>query len=299
MGDVPDFTTGTVQVPVELGSITWGNNVHTLTVGIPGTAAGFLLLGQGTLTGAKLLSLPSNTDITPAGVTGVIGLEGIPQGDNQLQLAGGPDVVGAGSLVLYMFTSAALVYGDPALPLPVKVTQQGGVDQEVDIHHLGGGPAVGQQLAAASLPVVPASDLPLGKQGQQLAAASLPVVLASDQLPLPVDQRAIDFSSGNTAGGGGSPTVVITPPAGKRVVFSQIRWALGNGVASPGVLAEVSDATNGVYWAEWIGIGSATNNPDHVEARNVRAPNVGTAQTIKFSAAPAAASSLDASGWYV
>lgn len=119
MGDLPDWSPGITIAPVKLGSIAWTISLRQKTVSIPPSAGGFLYVynGKGP---ASLTSLPSGTVVASGTLTQVVGLELIPSGDTQIQLSGGPVVLGpGGSLAVYALPSPVLAIGDPNLPLSV------------------------------------------------------------------------------------------------------------------------------------------------------------------------------------
>lgn len=310
MGDFPDWTTGTINAPELLGSLGWGNQHLTKTVPLPSGIAGLLVVAVGTLTGIALTGNPSGNSYLPAGNTGVVGPESIQPGDTSLTLAGGPDVLGSGSLTVFALTGAQLVVGDPTFPLPVSVSAfTPSVDVTDRAARLLGHTTVDNfpaqvdisDRAARLVGVVTVSGI---TNGQKAMGSSLPVVIASDQSAVSVLSRKPDFSTGNTAGGGVNPTQVVTPPAGKQVLVRFARWGLANNAAAAAatvLLAELSDATAGVFWADQMGVPTTAGASDHAQAEFVLAPTAGAALTIKFSGNPAAAcnASVDMSGWYV
>lgn len=263
--DIPDWTQGHILTPILLGTLQWGSLGGTITIPIPAGYADFWVTGGG-LGFNGVQGSPSGVTIL-ATSPGVFTLGDVPKSganfDTGFTLSAGGGTGHSGRVQIYALPATALVYGDPDLPLPVRITQQGGVDQLVNLDQVGGvAVTLGQKAMAASVPVALASDqsaLAVAQSGgpwsdnltqvggaalslgQKTMAASLPVVVASDQSVLTVkgspalQPTAIARFSAQVVSAGGTLTLVAA-------VANQKVYGFGYSIDSPTVSGTASEA---------------------------------------------------------
>lgn len=278
--DIPDWTQGHILTPILLGTLQWGSLGGTMTIPIPAGYADFWVTGGG-LGFNGVQGSPSGIVIV-ANPPGVFTLGDVPKSganfDTGFTLSAAGGVGHSGRVQIYALPATALVYGDPDLPLPVRITQQGGVDQFVNLDQVGG--------VAVTL-------------GQKTMAASVPVALASDQLGRQSVRPYDAVASNHGVGIGVQGTCTLPATAGKRWTVAHLSVTIynSNAAAQAGQLQLLDGAS--VIWGHVYGILAGNGNCYRLDLADLGIlGSVGNGVTLKCDAAIVGVyQSVNLGGW--
>lgn len=275
-GDLPDYTSAVVSPASFLEEVSVPPNATTGFFVVPpaGTTAILISPVGGPTTGVTVqkiyvtpnnasMALPALTDAALGGTAQAYPIAFDPNHDTGVWIdLTNASPTTAATVDFYALLNTEALFSGAGYPLKVAIVAgEGSGNQAVDI-----AAPLGQALAAASIPTVPTSDLPVGKQGQAAMAASLPVVVASDQSAVRSRRQAWDAHAVNRPATGSAASVTLPAPgANLRYQLDHLLATLVNTAAANGGGGEVNVSdSSGVIWSVGLGVTATAGASDHI-----------------------------------